>query len=457
MTRRLGDPLRALLVLGILPNVVVSLAATLMHGSRALVDVDYLVIAALDRFVSRGLLATMLTLALLMDVAFTFAPAFNFGPTEVVAAVAQIRHFSGRTTGLASAFVVLVALIAFAIVRLRGRRDETVPRWSTPALAGTVAVVALALDVVNGSNALTWRARPALAADLTSSTFATRLLSPRDMPPTGRLDAATDGLRELLASGDSAAAPTKVVIVIVESMGSPRAARASEMFAPLMTDAIARRYDTRTGTVAFFGATSSGELRELCGSAMNHFIATVAALDCLPSQFSRRGYETVAIHGYNGVFLDRTIWWPRVGFQRMLFQPELQQGRRLPECGTLFHGVCDSSIVPLIREELGREPSRRQLIYWLTLTSHFPLFAAGSPESTACRTLGAVGQEPDICTLWSAVWPALEGIGRLAADTTLPSAWYVIVGDHGPPELMTDSTLFDQRRVPFIELRPRVR
>ena len=104
--------------------VVLGVVAQSAHSPRALINLDYVAVLALDAFVSPAVTMTLMTLALLLDIAFTAAPAFNFGPSEVVQAVAEIRHFSGRTILFAAAFIGLMALVAVVIVRLRGPRVE---------------------------------------------------------------------------------------------------------------------------------------------------------------------------------------------------------------------------------------------------------------------------------------------------------------------------------------------
>ena len=476
-----NDALRALLVVGGLPNII--LLPVAVWGSRAMINVEYLLIAALERYMSRAMLGVLLGIALMMDVLITFAPVFNFGPAEIVSAVQQIAHFRGRAVVIAIAVVLFIAALAFAIVRLRGKpRVDAAHPWRLMRMCGAVAVLAFALDIANGTNVVLWRANTTVDVDVATSMFASDYVRGLgSLPKYGqRVDAATDDLRFALkdATKESWSGPNKIVLVMLESMGLPKGTSDTEMWAPFMTEAISKRYEIRTGKVPFLGATTAGEFRELCGIRMTHLAVRRNELPpCIPGQLKSLGYETFGMHGYNGMLFQRLEWYPRVGFDRMVFDDDLSKLPEIAKCGRLFHGACDSSAVSVVRSELTRNPQQRQFVYWLTLSTHFPL---GSPDydSEGCQAVGTSGRIPLVCQLWTALWPSLKGLAEIAADTTVPPAWYVIVGDHMPPQLLAegynhpsypprdrqrpsrfqeDRLAFSTLEVPYLELRPRAR
>lgn len=476
---RANDAMRALVVIGGLPNII--LLPTAVWGSRALINVEYLVIAAFERYMSRVMLGVLLAITLTLDVLITFAPIFNFGPAEIVDAVQQIAHFRGRAILAAIGIILFIMALAGAIVRLRGR-PKALPSGGRQMLrlCAGVGLAAVAVDVANGSSSLWWRATTTVDMDVATSLLASDYMRGwRSNPKHGQpMEAAADELRLALngATPETWSAPRKIVLVIMESMGLPRGTSQEQIWAPFMTEAIANRYAVRTGEVPFLGATTAGEFREMCGIRMTHLAVRGATLPpCIPGQLQSLGYETFSMHGYNGMLFQRLEWYPRVGFERMEFDDDISKRPNIAKCGRVFHGVCDSTALSLVREELTRDPARKQFLYWLTLTSHFPL---GSPEygSDGCNAVGDAGKIPLVCQLWTALWPALSGLAEMAADTTVPPAWYIIVGDHMPPQLLSvgynhpsypprdrqlpsrfeeDRLAFSTSKVPFIELRPR--
>ena len=479
----LRAPLRAPLVIAALPNLLLAAAAAPL-GTRAVVNLEYLGLALLVRVVSRGMLVALLAVLLLIDVLFSFGPAFNFGPGEIVAAVEQIRHFTGRTTVAAIAVLAAIVAVAFGVVlvALPARAPRATPAQRPRApyrvfAAGAVALVLL--DVINGTSAFLWRPRTLFPVDVTTSVLAGQYARGLSSPPeSGQpMRAATDALRGLVTGADPGlAVPPRIVLVVVEAMGVPRGADLAAAFGPLADPGLARRYAIRTGTVPFAGATTSGEFRELCGIRMSHVSARQNEIPpCLPRQLGPLGYRSVAMHAYNGALFERLDWYPRVGFQRMDFATDAAPaGAR--GCGMMFHGPCDSAVISRVRDELRRPMGERAFIYWLTLSSHFPLDPRAPRNAAACGAIGRAGTDDEACALWSAVWPVFEGVAALAADTTLPPAWYILVGDHAPPRIFerpgrggeADATRGDRRfaadrhpflrdEVPFIELRPLAR
>lgn len=473
-----NDALRALVVIGFLPNLI--LLPLSVWGSRALINVEYLLIAALERYMSRVMLGVVLGMALMMDAMITFAPVFNFGPTEIVAAVGEIAHFRGRAIVIAVAVVLFIAALAAAIVRFRGKaRGEPAPPLRLMRMCAVTALAAFALDIANGTNVIFWRAQTTLGVDVATSMFASDYMRGLGSFPNygQRVDAATDDLRQALstATPESWTGPKKIVVVVLESMGLPKGTSESELWAPFMTEAISKRYEVRTGQVPFLGATTAGEFRELCGIRMTHMAVRRSELPpCLPGQLKSLGYETFSMHGYDGMLFQRLEWYPRLGFDRMVFDDDLSKVPGVVKCGRLFHGACDSSAVAIVRRELTRNPDQRQFVYWLSLSTHFPLGSADY-DSEGCKAVGSAGRIPLVCQLWTALWPALTGLAEIAADTTVSPAWYVIVGDHMPPQLLAegynhpsypprdrqrpsrfqeDRLAFSTMEVPYLELRP---
>lgn len=282
--------------------------------------------------------------------------------------------------------------------------------------------------------------------------------------------AATRGSYDVAASGTAFASATaaaghldppadrrNLVIVLVESLGRPVSPVASALFAADWDRPAWRaRYAVQTGAVPYFGSTTSGEMRELCGRWKLDRAVPFAAGECLPQRYRAAGYETTALHGFAGSFFDRTAWWPEAGFQHAAFGPDLiRAGAR--RCGGVFPGACDEDVPAQIATRLKRA-DRPQLVYWVTLNSHLPVVEDAALGTTDCRFGGdaLAAESPLLCPLFEVHHRLADAITRLAMDPDLPPTDFLIVGDHMPPFFARDARVrYDGGHVPWILLRAR--
>jgi phosphoglycerol transferase MdoB-like AlkP superfamily enzyme len=248
-------------------------------------------------------------------------------------------------------------------------------------------------------------------------------------------------------------------VVLVESQGLLKSASdMRRVLVPLTAPSIRARYTVNTGAVRFFGATMFGELRTLCRIYVPQAIPqNLPGLDrCLPNVLRRLGYETVSYHGFSRWFYERYLWYPAVGFQRSYFADELKQ-RAPPMCGTAVHGVCDLWIADQVEHELSIAGKRGKFIYWLTLNSHYPIDSAlASQSSFDCAGTDSLRAEIGPCELARIHFQLYTRIAQIALNSQLPPARFIVVGDHMPPfPALSERALYDEERVPFVELIPR--
>ncbi len=224
-----------------------------------------------------------------------------------------------------------------------------------------------------------------------------------------------------------------VVVVIVESLGYMADATARERIAsPLDTPRIADKYTVTSGRANFSGSTTSGEMRELCGTRTPYAIfAREAGLECLPGQLRKSGYSTLAIHGFSSEMFGRRDWYPQIGFEKALFGEGFSA--RLPRhCGSVFRGVCDADLAPLIAKE-ATDVQAPHFIYWLTLNTHIPVAPGDARTDYDCAGATNGFATPQVCRmaeLWHDLFDAIAG---LALDPAIGPAEILIVGDHAPP------------------------
>jgi hypothetical protein len=254
-----------------------------------------------------------------------------------------------------------------------------------------------------------------------------------------------------------AAAKHNLVVVVVESLGVPLAATPRAMFeADWNRPAWRARYDVRQGTIPYFGATTNGEVRELCERWGNYYDTDFTRANCLPARYSAAGYETTGIHGFAGWFFDRQRWYPQLGFQHSLFEDDLLAAGA-GKCPGVFSGACDTAVPAIVLARLKRA-TKPQFVYWMTLNTHLPVLADSSLKSDWCDRFEVDWStgNAQACRLFVLHHELADAIDALAMDPHLPPTDFVVVGDHMPPFLDRGARgMFDNARVPWLYLRSR--
>jgi hypothetical protein len=242
-----------------------------------------------------------------------------------------------------------------------------------------------------------------------------------------------------------------VLLVMVESLGYPidpakRAWLASQLDSP--------PYAVEEYKLPFAGSTVTGELRALCEVHSTFNAAPGFAGRCLPAKLNKQNIRTIAFHGFYSDMFDRNSWWPKIGFEKVLFgdSPGL---RELKRCGNVFEGVCDSEVIANAVSELG---ARRGFAYVLTLNTHLPLQKRNMLENIDphLQRLCATSKTPEeVCRILSLQGHVLSDAVRLAS-TLRPAPLLVILGDHSPPFSSTRSrSEYESHVVPAYVLKPR--
>jgi hypothetical protein len=250
-----------------------------------------------------------------------------------------------------------------------------------------------------------------------------------------------------------------VMMVVVESMGQPVDPRVRQQLVDIWArPEIRARYEVSSGQTLFYGSTTNGEMRELCGRwAEYDEVMTRRDAGCLPARLAARGYHSQAWHSFEGSFFERTSWYPNVGFNEMRFGPELV-GAGAEVCPGVFPGACDRDIPRQIGRTL-REARSPQFLYWLTVNSHLPVIRDEQLGTEDCRRFDRrlAEEYPMTCRLLQ----LFDQTGRaLAAEITaegFPATDILIVGDHIPPFFdRHHRSQFAPDSVPWILLRPKV-
>lgn len=250
------------------------------------------------------------------------------------------------------------------------------------------------------------------------------------LPPPGTSFASATGLTGIEVPGPDS---RNLVIIIVESWGVPQGERVEAIFdADWKRPHWATRYDVSQGNVPFYGSTTSGELRELCGRYSTYSEVGTFTDDCLPSRYLKAGYQTTAYHGFSRSFFSRDEWYPKIGFGRSKFR-DILESEGISECKGVFAGSCDREIPAAIAEQLKSSHSP-QMIYFLTLNTHLPIMDDPKLGTADCQLGGTAWAQanPQLCRLFLLHHQLADEIDRMAMDQLLPPTDFLIVGDHFP-------------------------
>lgn len=247
-----------------------------------------------------------------------------------------------------------------------------------------------------------------------------------------------------------------VVIVMVESMGLPTDPAVRRRLEHIWARPEVRRlYDVTSGDTLYYGSTTSGEIRELCGRWGDyHELVDRRDPACLPAMLAARGYRSQAWHSFTGEFFARTAWYPNVGFDELRFGESLLADGAA-KCPGVFAGACDRDVPAQIAESL-KSASQPQFLYWLTVNSHLPILKSKRLGTQDCAPFDAKlnAQFPMICRLLQLFDQSGKALAREITADDFPKTDILIVGDHIPPFFDRHNRLqFAPDRVPWVLLK----
>jgi hypothetical protein len=434
----------------VVPNLPFLVAAQFIYLERATINLDYIALGLLSPLFPKALNLALFAIVFLLDILFSTSGIYHFPVADAVRALRSVGHVSPAISIPIFLFTILTVYV-MARLATKWRRVGVNPAWHE---LTAVLILLVAMDLLNNRLG-NQRFEIARSSVGTTVLAAGRDFRPLDLEPKKfwRIESASKGLDKDIEEGKLAG--ENVVLVLVESLGEARDPKvAAWIEAPLRSEQVQGRYMVSTGTVGFEGSTVFGELRELCGLRGVGMRVTELQRsqmgECLPSKLDAKGYATVSVHGVTSAMFRRNIWYPTVGFQRMIF-PENWPRKNPGYCSTQFHAICDIDAVEVVHDEL-LASTQPKFVYWLTAESHLQLDAAAMrPPAGGCS-----GMAPDVCWMVTTQRNALAAIARIALDPTLKPTRFVIVGDHSPPYMLRSRRdLFAQKRVPWMELTPK--
>jgi hypothetical protein len=459
---------RGLLLYLVLPNLMFLLIGREFFINRVLVNSDYLLLWIGSCYLSRRTTVVLYTGLVVLDLILSTESIYHYSTVEMLVMADEfLRIYPAAFYVLAGGLILL--LVAAAVMTRRRGMVRPLLSWQSQFLIGTAA---LSLSVATAAKPFdpyenyleTFGGSELVASGIIETGLASYRVAMA--PDQGRTvlpapDAVTSRVASDLPLQWKSAGPYNIVTILVESQGLlNNAGDMRLLLSPLTDAAIRERYKVNTGAVRFFGATMFGELRTLCRiyvpqASPQH----LPRLDrCMPNVLGRAGYRTISFHGFGRTFYERNIWYPAVGFQQSYFAEDLMPlAPDSAKCGTAFKGLCDLWLADQIEHELSASYGNRKFIYWLTLNSHLPVDSELAGKSSFdCAGTESLREETGPCELARIHFQLYERIARLALDRQISPTRFIVVGDHSPPfPKLSERALYDEERVPYVELIPR--
>ena len=448
-----------LLTVFALPNLVFALLHLVLPVRRDWISIDYLALGFLVCWF-RGRKFYVVLVAILLycaDAICAFSGIYYFDFGTAIRYLKDLRQVSlWLVAPLALALVAATGVVAWIGCAADMRKEARRASLLLAAASVLFVPIWLAQSVLSGS--WTKQGSDVLVGSslVTEVAESMMLFQPAQARP--RTESAAYFAARPLAYGDGSS-PQNVLIILEESLGGLKNGIDQDaVLAPLQSAEVKARYTVRRGSVAFFGGTVGGEMREECDTVFGPGDNTPDALrECLPWKFRKLGYHTIGVHGFTKKMFDREHWFPQIGFQELIFREELA-GKLKDICGSAFPGNCDTEIATYLGDLIAARRNQRLYIHWMTLTSHLPVDDKTAASSQfPCRNFDSTRDFREVCNLVRVQFETNQAIARLVLRSDLPPMTVILVGDHAPP-FMTNNlrALYQQDRVPFIILEPKL-
>lgn len=369
--RRLPEPraICTVLLYGLLPNLPFWIVTHFLRVDRPYIVLDYLVSGLLFAYGWRKLAAVLLTLFLIADALSIQGGVYPvLHPADILYLVSLLPYAPSIWQFAAVGALLLLLLVVGASWYFA----RTTDRLAALALLGLATLGYAAQSRLDQHSSEFERN--------SSSVFGSQLAYYVNTRATLVLDSLFERVNPLYPIGSRNEISTwaskddadgrNLLLIVVESWGQMKDQRIQDaMLKPLLAERERFQW-LKTGQAPGDHATVEAELRYLCGLGaryLNLESVTEGFEHCMPWQLKARGYTTTAIHAADGGMHARKFWYPRAGFDEILFH---DTAHWKTHCHS-FPGACDREIMAstLPAAFAGKD---HQFVHWMTLNTHAP-------------------------------------------------------------------------------------
>jgi len=452
--RRLPE-LRAVctaLLYGLLPNLPFWLAMHFLKVDRPYIGLDYLASGVLFAYGWRKLAAVLLTFFLLADALSIQGAVYPvLHPADIFYLVSLLPYAPSIWQFAAVGTLLLLIVMVGASWHFARATD----RFAALVLLGLAMLGYAAQSRLDPHSSEFERNK--------SSVFGSQLAYYANTRATLVLDSLFErvnplyptGFRDEISSWASKddSDSRNLLLIVVESWGQMRGQRIQDaILQPLLAERDHFQW-LETGQTPGNHATVEAELRYLCGLGaryLNLESVTEGFEHCMPWQLKARGYTTTAIHAADGGMHARKFWYPRAGFDKILFRDTAPWKTH---CHS-FPGACDREIMAstLPAAFAGKE---RQFVHWMTLNTHAPYDERDLWMDALNCAEYELPKHGDTCRLSKLHAQFFHQLAQVLAQPAMRGTEVFIVGDHSPPILDQDEFKrnFIDGVVPYVHLR----
>lgn len=424
--------------------------------NRPFINVDFFLVFVLMAFGYKIIAILCLSIFILFDLLSVMSQAFIFIRLQDITYLFSFLEISPLIYQVYFFFIIFLFL---AVIVVAYKFSDKLDKKSSLILLNTAIVALIIQNKSIEDNSRFYRLDSNLyLASLTNYFVTTRLLgfvenikeSNNTISEYRQARAVKDSGWIENSSNHLVVTSDQMLLIVSESWGEPLDKEINQYLISLVVPE--NRSVDQSGQFHFLGATIAGELRELCSMVPENFNLKVVDADfshCLPSQLKDKGYTTKAIHGAVGNMYDRYYWYPKIGFQQMVFF----ENRVWPRRCHSFPGACDVDMMQIVVDFF--DSNEKGFLYWLTLNSHAIYDSRDiTIDVFDCDRFNITNDE--VCRNLKLHAQFFFSLGEVLRRGELSNVDIVIVSDHEPrfTNRNIKEKYFETNIIPWIRMRP---